>query len=77
MVFKTHPIFKKYVGAWKEGSFEGYGQLNMKADEEYKGHWSKGDRAGLGCHTYQKVCPFATYKGNWTADHYSGVGTLV
>ncbi len=77
MSFKGHPNFIKYDGLWKDGSFEGYGQLMLKNDEQYRGKWIKGERTGLGYHLFSKSSPFVHYKGNWQEDNFNGIGTLV
>lgn len=76
MTFKSHPNFIKYDGNWKEGSFEGYGHLLLKNEEQYRGNWAKGERNGLGHHIFAKTSPFLQYKGNWLNDHFNGVGVL-
>ena len=76
MHFKSHPSFVSYSGIWKDGSFEGWGILNLKLDEYFKGEWSRGERNGIGMFQYSKVSAYQTYKGQWKNDEFSGIGTL-
>lgn len=76
MKFQSHPSFISYSGSWKDGSFNGWGNLNLKQNEVYKGDWVSGERNGEGMFQYSKVAPYKSYKGQWKDDEFSGIGSL-
>lgn len=69
----TFPNGDRYVGAFLDGEFHGYGQKIGNSIGIYHGHWHHGVRKGTGrwCHPNGE-----TYEGEFARDMYHGAGVL-
>ena len=62
-----------YVGAWKDGKFDGKGTYSHANGDRYVGEWRDGKINGKGTYTFANG---NRYIGEWKDGKYNGQGTL-
>ena len=62
----------KYIGEWRDGSFDGKGTLTWSFGDQYSGEWKDGSRTGLGTYTWANG---KQYSGKWKDGIRDGEGT--
>lgn len=66
------PESLEFVGYFREGERNGYGEIVLKNGDSYKGDWVNGLFQGEGIYTYHQEG--ATYEGQWYEGLQDGVG---
>jgi len=62
----------KFVGKWKFGNINGFGQYTWEGIGSYKGNWLDGKKHGYGTMIW---IDGSKYEGKWVLDEFSGYGT--
>jgi len=62
----------KFVGKWKFGNINGFGQYTWEGIGSYKGNWLDGKKHGYGTMIW---IDGSKYEGEWALDEYNGYGT--
>ena len=66
------PDGTSYIGGYKDGEADGYGEMTFPDIGTYKGHFVSGKRNGFGTFTWENG---DSYSGNWKDDAMDGLGT--
>lgn len=61
-----------YVGGWKNGLRDGYGQMKYATGNSYEGEWKAGKKCGRGVMVWREVDE--VYTGDWANDLPHGYG---
>tara|TARA_Y100000591_G_scaffold323371_1_gene341071 strand:- start:1348 stop:2892 length:1545 start_codon:yes stop_codon:yes gene_type:complete len=62
----------KFVGKWKFGNINGFGQYTWEGIGSYKGNWLDGKKHGNGTMIW---IDGSKYEGGWALDEFDGYGT--
>ena len=62
----------KFVGKWKSGNINGFGQYTWGQIGSYQGNWLDGKKHGYGEMVW---IDGSKYQGGWTLDEFDGYGT--
>ena len=62
----------KFVGKWKSGNINGFGQYTWEGIGSYKGNWLNGKKHGYGTMIWTDG---SKYEGEWALDEFNGYGT--
>ena len=62
----------KFVGKWKSGNINGFGQYTWEQIGSYQGNWLDGKKHGYGEMVW---IDGSKYQGGWTLDEFDGYGT--
>jgi hypothetical protein len=52
-IYKLNPLYKRYTGQWKNGEFEGMGNVEFIHGDTYEGHFSDGMLHGQGRYVFK------------------------